>query len=149
MASRSGGPGGLPKVQAPYVWKVSRHGLGAAGPLLRPPILLGSHETCSSCEFWRTFCGRVVGASVDARRSDLRPSRFRARSRGLQSLGAIGLMVLARRACQNGSDRVFFVTWAVPTPKRRVDWAVLGTCQAHPDIWKVSWHGLGAVGPVL
>ena len=113
----------------PYVWKVSLHGLGAAGPLLRPPILVGSHETCSNCEFWHAFCCRVVGASVDARRSDLRSSRFRARSRGLQSLGAIGPMVLARRARQNGSNRVFFVTWAVPTPKRRVDWAVLGTCQ--------------------
>jgi hypothetical protein len=29
----------------------------------------------------------------------------------------------------DGSNRVFFVTWAVPTPKRLVDWAVLGTCQ--------------------
>ena len=38
-------------------------------------------------------------------------------------------MVLARQALQNGSNRVFFVTWAVPTPKRLVDWAVLGTCQ--------------------
>jgi hypothetical protein len=75
------------------------------------------------------ICGRVVGASVDARRSDLGSLRFRARSRGLQSLGAIGHMVLARLARQNGSNRVFFVTWAVPTPKRRVDWAVLGTCQ--------------------
>ena len=33
---RSGGPGGQQKVQPahPDVWKVSRHGLGAAGPLL-------------------------------------------------------------------------------------------------------------------
>ena len=40
---RSGGPGGLPKVQPapPDVWKVSRHGLGAAGPLLLPLDLVG------------------------------------------------------------------------------------------------------------
>ncbi len=33
---RSGGPGGPPKVQPAHqtVWKVSRHGLGAVGPLL-------------------------------------------------------------------------------------------------------------------
>ncbi len=58
---RSGGLGGLPKVQPapPDVWKVSRHGLGAAGPLLLPPSSVGSHETCSSCEFWRAFLRRA------------------------------------------------------------------------------------------
>jgi hypothetical protein len=116
-ASRLGGPGGLPKVRSapPYVWKVSRYGLGAVGPLLRQPILVGSHAPAANSGVH--FCGRVVGASVDARRSDFRSSRCRARSRGLQSLGAIGPMVLARRARRNGSNRVFFMTWAVPTPK--------------------------------
>ena len=39
-----GGPGGLTNVQPapPDVWKVSRHGLGVVGPLLRPPGLVGS-----------------------------------------------------------------------------------------------------------
>jgi hypothetical protein len=117
----------------PYVRKVSRHGLGAAGPLLRPPILLGSHEFVTklapAANSGVHFCGRVVGPGIDARRSDLGSSRCRARSRGLQSLGAIEPMVLAQRVRRNGSNRVFFVTWAVPTPKRLVDWAVLRTCQ--------------------
>ncbi len=36
MTGRLGGPGDLPKVQPAHsdVWKVSQHGLGAAGPLL-------------------------------------------------------------------------------------------------------------------
>jgi hypothetical protein len=127
-ASRLGGPGGLPKVRSapPYIWKVSWHGMESQ-PLLRQPILVGSHAPAANSGVH--FCGRVVGASVDARRSDLRSSRCRARSRSMQSLGAIGPMVLARRARRNGSNRVFFVTWAVPTPKRWVDWAVLETCQ--------------------
>ena len=41
MTGRSSGPGGMPKVQPaiPDVWKVSRHGLGAVGPLLCHPVL--------------------------------------------------------------------------------------------------------------
>ena len=44
---RLGGPGGLTNVQPapPDVWKVSRHGLGAAELLLQPPGLVGSHGT--------------------------------------------------------------------------------------------------------
>ena len=44
---RLGGPGGLTNVQPapPDVWKVSRHGLGAVGPLLRPLVLVGSHAS--------------------------------------------------------------------------------------------------------
>jgi hypothetical protein len=51
------------------------------------------------------FCGKLVGAREDARRSDFGIRHFRARPRGLQCLGAIGPMVLARRARQNGSNR--------------------------------------------
>jgi hypothetical protein len=41
-AGRLGGLEGLPKVQtAPQdAWKVSWHGLGAAGPLFQPPVLV-------------------------------------------------------------------------------------------------------------
>ncbi len=41
---RSGGPGGQPEVHPahPDVWKVSRHGLGAVGPLLWHPVSVGN-----------------------------------------------------------------------------------------------------------
>ena len=66
----------------------------------RANVLVGSRETAR-------FCCKVVGASVNARRPDLRYSRFRARSRGLPSLGAFKHMVSERRARQNRSNRVF------------------------------------------
>jgi hypothetical protein len=53
------------------------------------------------------FCSKVVGASTEALHSDLISSRFRAWSRGLQSLGAIRPMVLALQARRNGSNRGF------------------------------------------
>ncbi len=52
---------GPPKVQPahPDVWKVSRNGLGAAGPLLWHPVFVSSLESCSSCDFWRAFLRRA------------------------------------------------------------------------------------------
>ena len=54
------------------------------------------------------FCREPVGARVDAQRSNFRSSRYRARSRCLQSLGAFGLMVLVQLARGNGSNRGIF-----------------------------------------
>ena len=58
-AGQSGGPGGLEKVQPtpPDVWKVSQHGLGPAGPLLQPPVLVGSHEPAPAANSGAHFCG--------------------------------------------------------------------------------------------
>ncbi len=61
----------------------------------------GSHETCSSANSGARFCGELVGARVDARRSDFGFHLFRARSRGLPSLDVfkrMRRMVLARPA---------------------------------------------------
>ena len=54
------------------------------------------------------FCGQPVGARIDARRSEFRSLSFRARSRGLKSLGSFKRMVSDRRALKNGSNRGIF-----------------------------------------
>jgi hypothetical protein len=89
----------------PPKWQVDRAVLGACQRCSPPPIRIESQQAWSGCgrttsataEFGRLtkhapaanfgarFCCRVVDASVDTRRSDLRSSRFRARSRGLSN----------------------------------------------------------------
>jgi hypothetical protein len=93
----------------------------------------------------------VVGARVDVRRSDFGFRRFRVWSRGLQSLGAIGPMVLARCARQNGSNRGIFCDFhfcgAITRAHGRLRKLPFGTWR----FWACSrgLQILGAIGPMV
>jgi hypothetical protein len=97
------------------------------------------------------FCGKVGGARVDARRSNFGIRRFRARSRGLQSLGAIRPMVFARQTRQNGSNRVIFCDFhfcgAIARAHGRLRRLPFGTWRFRA--WPQGVHSLGAIGPMV
>ena len=73
-------------------------------------------------------------------------------SRGLPSLGAIGHMVWARWARQNGSNRVFRDlgdTDPKSTGRSGGPGGLPKVQPALPDVWKVSRHGLRQPGSRL
>ena len=88
----------------------------------------------------RVFCCKLVGASKDAWHSNFRYRSFPVKSQSSPSLGAYAHYIGA------GSAR------EPPNPKTTGRLGGPGDLPkvqpAHPDIWKVSRHGLGAAGPV-
>ena len=116
---RLGGPGGLPKVQpaTPDVLKVSRHGLGAVGPLLRQPVWSAHTKRAPAAYCGAHYCGEVTGAREDTGGPDFRIRQCLASSRGLQSLGAFEHMVLFQRARKNGSNKGTFRDLGGTNPK--------------------------------
>ena len=119
MVGRLGCPGGLPKVQpsTPDVLKVSLHGLGAVGPLLRLPVWSAHTKRAPAATCGALYCSEMTGAREDTGDPDLRIRRCRASSRGLQSLGAFEHMVLFQRARKNGSNKGTFRDLSGTNPK--------------------------------
>ena len=116
---RLGGPGGLPKVQpaTPDVLKVSRHGLGAVGPLLWPPVLSAHTKRAPAAYCGALYCGEVTGAREDTGGPDFRIRQCRASSQSLQSLGAFEHMVLFQLERKNGSNKGTFRDLGCTNPK--------------------------------
>ncbi len=96
-------------------------------------------------------CGKVVGSSVDARSSDFKLRRVRAWSRGLQNLGAIRPMVLARRARQNGLKRGIFLDFhfcgAITRAHERLRRLPFATWLI--PAWSQGLQSLGAIGSMV